>query len=236
MRLSAPIFTLKRNAKRVARSEGIALHVALDRVAITEGYKSWSHLASALSTARPADRILQQLSPGDLILLGARPGQGKTLLGLELAARAVEFGRTGFFFTLDYHHKDIEARLADLELDPQDKSAFVVDTSNDISADHITARVTRHTSQALVVVDYLQLLDQKRSHPPLEQQVHRLATFAKSSGTICVLISQVDRAFDLSGKAMPTLTDIRMPNPLDLSCFDGTCFLHDGHIQISRAA
>ncbi|MEO0360506.1 MAG: DNA helicase, partial [Pseudomonadota bacterium] len=82
MRLSAPIFKLKREAKRLARERAIPLHEALDRVAAEEGFRSWSHLAASASAsgARPAARILAALRPGEVVLIGARPGQGKTLL------------------------------------------------------------------------------------------------------------------------------------------------------------
>lgn len=38
MKLSAPIYHLKRKAKRLSREAGIPLHDALDRVAATEGF------------------------------------------------------------------------------------------------------------------------------------------------------------------------------------------------------
>lgn len=44
MQLSAPIYKLKRKAKLLAREIDIALHQALDKVAIEEGFQSWSHL------------------------------------------------------------------------------------------------------------------------------------------------------------------------------------------------
>ncbi|MFK4531760.1 hypothetical protein ABIF90_009741 [Bradyrhizobium japonicum] len=46
MRLSAPIYHLKRKAKRLSREEGIPLHDALDRIAATEGFSAWSMLAA----------------------------------------------------------------------------------------------------------------------------------------------------------------------------------------------
>ncbi|WP_253276864.1 hypothetical protein [Ruegeria sp. 6PALISEP08] len=50
------------------------------------------------------------------------------------------------------------------------------------------------------------------------------------------MISQFDRSFDLSDKTMPDLSDVRLPNPLDLSAFDKACFLHNGEIQMDQAA
>ena len=42
MALSAPIFQLKRIAKSISRTEKIPLNQALDRIAVEEGFSSWS--------------------------------------------------------------------------------------------------------------------------------------------------------------------------------------------------
>lgn len=237
MRLSAPIYRLKRHARLLARQQGIPLHEALDRTAVEEGFQSWSHLASASPMQTPAAAVLSRLEPGHLILLGARPGQGKTLLGLELASKAQKLGRKGFFFTLDYHERDVADRLSALGIDEDpDQCAMVVDTSDEVSADYIISRVERCDEPAMIVVDYLQLLDQKRSNPSLEDQISSLRKYTKASGAICAVISQVDRSFDLSGRSMPEVSDIRLPNPLNLSVFDKFCFLHNGEVQFDQAA
>ena len=88
-RLSVPIYRLKRRAKQLARSEDVPLHEALDRVARDEGYAAWSLLSARASEQPPGELLLKELSPGDLVLLGARPGHGKTLLGLELVLAAL---------------------------------------------------------------------------------------------------------------------------------------------------
>ncbi|APZ55091.1 DNA helicase [Salipiger abyssi] len=236
MHLSAPIYRLKRNARDLARQQGIPLHRALDRVASEQGYQSWSHLASQASQARPAAAVLSRLVPGDLILIGARPGQGKTLLGLELAARAGALGRTGFFFTLDYHERDVRQRLSELGLPPSaDAGAVQVDTSDDISADHVIRRLASAGTPALAVIDYLQLLDQKRSTPDLATQIGALRRHVKETGAICAIISQIDRSFDLSPRKMPGRSDIRLPNPLDLAAFDRICFLNEGRLRMEAA-
>ena len=53
MRLSAPIYILKQQAKALARSERIPLHLALDRIANREGFRVWSHLAAVRTTRVP---------------------------------------------------------------------------------------------------------------------------------------------------------------------------------------
>ena len=96
MKLSAPIYYLKRKAKLLSRKDGTTLHSALDRVAIEEGYGSWSLLAAKHAATTPASRLFAQLAPGDLVLIGARPGQGKTLMSLELSVEAMKSGNRDF--------------------------------------------------------------------------------------------------------------------------------------------
>ncbi len=236
MELSAPIYALKRRAKLRARQTGIPLHQALDRVASEEGFRSWSHLAGSSTLASPAQEVLAQLEPGDLILIGARPGHGKTLLGLGLAALAPKLGRTGYFFTLDYHARDVADRLAAIGVDPRAPTEVVIDTSDDVSAGYILSRLEAESAPALIVVDYLQLLDQKRTNPTLDDQIGALRRYVSETGAICAVISQIDRSFDLAGRPMPGIPDVRLPNPLDLSAFGKFFFLHDGKIRIDRAA
>ncbi|MEN0001035.1 MAG: DNA helicase [Pseudomonadota bacterium] len=237
MQLSAPIYVLKRKAKLLARDSGIALHQALDRVAIGEGFQSWSHLMSAPASGRRVYDVLSQLGSGDLVLIAARRGQGKTLLGLELAAKASQLRRKGYFFTLDYHEREIVDRLSTIGVDPSSiDENLVLDTSDDVSAEHIIGTLTDEREPTLIVIDYLQLLDQKRTNPSLDDQIKSLQNYVIGTGTICAVISQIDRSFDLNEKSMPDISDVRLPNPLDLSAFRKLLFLHDGKIQFDQAA
>tara|TARA_R110000824_G_scaffold390760_5_gene587626 strand:+ start:202 stop:930 length:729 start_codon:yes stop_codon:yes gene_type:complete len=242
MRFSVPIFRLKRQAKQLAREKEMPLHKALDRVAHGEGFQSWSHLAASSSGSRPAGEVLAQLSPGDLVLLGARPGQGKTLLGLELAAEAARKGRQSFFFTLEYTEADVLSRFISLGIDLKTLgSSFFLDTSDNICADHIIERLKQASGGTVAVVDYLQLLDQKRRNPALADQVQALKVFARAAGAIIVLISQIDRSFGgpTDGREagrLPDISNVRLPNPLDLTVFTKTCFLHEGDLVLEAVA
>ena len=101
MKLSASIYHLKRKAKRLSREEGIPLHDALDRIAAAEGFSAWSMLAAKAAALTPANKLFPQFTPGDLVLVGARPGQGKTLMSLELAVEAMKSGHRAAFFSLE---------------------------------------------------------------------------------------------------------------------------------------
>jgi hypothetical protein len=237
MKLSAPIYRLKRKAKLLARNTNIPLHEALDRVARQEGFGGWSLLAAKAAATAPAAKLFARLAPGDLMLLGARPGHGKTLMSLELAVEAMKSGHRGMFFTLEYTDKDVQDCFRAIGVDRDDFAGrFAFDNSDDINADYIVDRLAAAPRGTLVVVDYLQLLDQKRANPDLMVQLRRLQAFARDRGLIFVFISQIDRSYDPVRKPCPDLEDVRLPNPLDFSLFTKTCFLNDGEIQFRAAS
>jgi replicative DNA helicase len=237
MKLSAPVYHLKRKAKLLSREENTPLHIALDRIAAKEGFSSWSLLAAKVSRAVPVSELFARLSPGDLVLVGARPGQGKTLMSLGLAVEAMKSGNRSVFFTLEYTEQDILNRSHAIGAElAHFGGLFEFDNSDAISADHIVKKLESAPRGTLVVIDYLQLLDQKRENPELMPQVRKLKSFARDRGLILVFISQIDRSYDPSKKPCPDISDVRLPNPLDLSLFDKTCFLNNGEIRFQAAS
>lgn len=232
MKLSAPVPMLKHKARLLARTKTIPLHQALDQVAADEGIAGWSLLAAKAAAMRPAAKLFARLAPGDMVLLGARQGQGKTLMGLELAVEAMKAGHRGSFFTLEYTEKEVLDRFRTIGADTaRFGELFELDSSDTISAAHIAGRMATAPRGTMVVVDYLQLLDQKHDKPELMEQVRTLRSLARDKGLIVVMISQIDRSYDPSAKAMPDLDDIRLPNPLDLKLFDKACFLANGEVR-----
>jgi replicative DNA helicase len=237
MKLAAPIYHLKREAKLLSREKNIPLHEALDRIAEQEGFNGWSLLVSKATATTSAGKLFARLAPGDLVLVGARPGQGKTLMSLELAVEAMKSGNRGMFFTLEYTEKDISDCFRAIRVERKDFAGlFEFDSSNNINADYIVKKLAAAQRGTLVVIDYLQLLDQKRENPELMVQVRALQSFARDRGLIFVFISQIDRSYDPLTKRCPDLEDVRLPNPLDLRLFTKTCFLNNGEVQFRAAS
>jgi replicative DNA helicase len=236
MKLSAPIYHLKRKAKILSRDERIPLHEALDRIAIKEGFSSWGLLIAKESATTPASRFFARLRPGDLVLVGARPGQGKTLMSLKLAVEAMRSGNRSVFFTLEYTEKDVLDRLRTIGVDlAHFDGLFEFDGSDAVSADYIMGKLASAARGTLIIVDYLQLLDQKRENPELTTQIRALNSFAQLRGLIIVFISQIVRSYDPSKKPFPDIRDVRLPNPVDMTLFNKTCFLNNGQV-LYRAA
>ena len=230
MRLSAPIYQLKRRARLLSRRETIPLHDALDRIAQAEGLASWSLLASRVAQVTPASELLARLAEGDMLLIGARPGQGKTRLGLQLLLDALREGRRAVFFTLEYTDQQALERMQ--ALDPGLDRLPEIVTSEAISAGVIVRHLADAPRGTVAVIDYLQILDQQRSKPMLAEQMAMLQEFARQSGVILGFISQIDRSFDPGRAPVPGPGDIRLPNPIPAGVFSKSCFLHGGEVRM----
>jgi hypothetical protein len=153
-------------------------------------------------------------------------------MSLELAVEAMKSGNRGVFFTLEYTEKEVLDRFRAIGVEQAKfDDLFEFDNSDDISADYIVKRLAAAPRGTLVVIDYLQLLDQRRANPELKDQIRTLQSFARERGLIFVFISQIDRSYDSLKKPYPDLEDVRLPNPLDLRLFTKTCFLNNGEVQ-----
>src|SRR3569832_2323556 len=152
MKLSAPLYHLKRKAKRLSRTEGIPLYEALDRIAATEGFSAWSMLAAKAAAATPADRLFATFRPGDLVLVGARPGHGKTLMSLRLAVQAMKSGRRSAIFSLEYTEREILDLVRAIGEQPAQFDALLeIDCSDAISAGYVVQRTAGVPRGTLVV-------------------------------------------------------------------------------------
>jgi replicative DNA helicase len=237
MKLSAPIYQLKRRARLMARNEKIPLHTALDRIARDEGFAGWSLLSARVATYATTGEMLSRLSDGDMLLLGARPGHGKTLLGLRLLVDAIRDGRRGVFFTLEYTEQETHARIRSLEGETSGVGdALEIVTSDEICADYIMRHLADASRGTVAVIDYLQILDQRRNKPELSEQITSLQKFARKTGIILAFISQIDRSYDPEAKPLPDMQDIRLPNKVDVGLFSKACFLHEGKAQFRAMA
>jgi hypothetical protein len=233
MRLSAPIYQLKRRAKMLARHEKIPLHQAQDRVAAEEGFTAWSLLASRLQAGVDSGALLSALADGDMLLIGARPGHGKTRLGLQLLLNAAREGRRSVFFTLEYTEREaMESVRALADHLPVPGPEIV--TSDDISADFIVRHLSGAPKGTVAVIDYLQILDQQRQKPPLSEQMGVLQAFARSNGVILGFISQIDRSYEPERTSVPGFADLRLPNPIPPGILSKACFLNAGEVRLEN--
>ena len=190
-----------------------------------------SDLKMGGSTGLEVLKTAKTLHPSSAIILMTAFGSVST------AVEAMKSGHRAAFFSLEYTERDVLDRLRAIGADPaQFADTFEVDCSDAISADYVVKQMAAAPRGTVVVIDYLQLLDQRRENPDLTVQVRALKSFARDKGLIVVFISQIDRSYDPSTKPCPDLSDVRLPNPLDLKLFDKTCFLNNAEVQFRAAS
>lgn len=229
MSLSASIPVLKSQARRLKRLESLPLSEALNRVAQREGYASWSLLVTRAAARKDAE-LFSLLDPGELLLLGARPGHGKTLCALKVLVSAMRQGLPCWFFSLENDAPKLDTRFEALhERSSAFSKTFFFSHSDDICARYIIERTRGIVAErSVMAIDYLQLLDQRRESPELQEQVKDLRAFARRTGCIIIFISQIHHSFDGKAQPLPAADDVRLLNPLDLRLFDKALFLHEG--------
>ncbi len=177
------------------------------------------------------DRVLTGLNKSDLIILGARPGMGKTSFALNIARHvAVTEKKTVCFFSLEMtrdqlaqrllsneaaiessHLRDSSlmtddewARLAQASEQLSNAELFLDETSS-ITVPEMKAKLRRMKKVDLVVVDYLGLMRSSTSKENRVQEVsditRNLKIMAKELMVPVLVCAQLSRGTEVKGKS-----------------------------------
>lgn len=188
-------------ATRGARQRSsIRISEALDEVIDTAEHGT----SKGMPTPWPdLDRIANGLSPGRLIVVGARPGTGKSLAAVNIAANVAErYGRGVYMSSLEMGRTEVTQRIvsahARVDLKKLERGGLSesdwesvrstsaamqswplhIDDSSNQTVATIRANVrdlSRKQTVAVVIVDYLQLLTPRDRRAPREQQVAEMS-------------------------------------------------------------
>lgn len=207
---------------------------ALD--SIQQGLDNPSGLLGLSTGFRALDEKSKGLQPGQLIIVGARSGVGKTAFGLNIATQLVmSQQKPVLFFSLEMTGAELMSRVIKSEagtgtnieklrqtkeLVQAQSDLFMVDDSADTTILDIQSRTRKAMAStpelSLVVVDYLGKVKpesqgkgyQNRAYE-LEAITWGLKSLAKSFKIPVIALCQLNRAVEARNDKKPMLADLR---------------------------
>ena len=184
------------------------------------------------------DRVLVGMGKGDLVLVGARPGMGKTSFAMNIAANvAKQTHRAVCVFSLEMSVQQLISRMLSSEAmvdsyairtgnlndDDWEKLAHAsaelsecdiyIDDTTGQTITAMKAKLRRIQNLGLVVIDYLQLMQSDRRIDNRVQEVaeisRNLKIMAKELGVPVVTCAQLSRGPESRTDKRPMLSDLR---------------------------
>lgn len=238
---SDDVATLLGEGEKFFRQEHEPDDKALHFGQLIESWEQWQATQEGyIKTPWPAlnDRLNGGLQRGRLYTIAARPGVGKSVAALQIAANAAFWGTPAAFFTLEMSSDEVTSRLVSSgasvdfskimrkKLDLEDRAKVdnylklnnnqplqVVDRAT-ITTEQIVAHGRSVGNLGVVVVDYLQLIKPSDSKVSREQQVSHMSRSlkiaARELNVAMVMCSQLNRGSVKDGKPRaPTIADLR---------------------------
>ena len=184
------------------------------------------------------DHVLVQLGPGDLVLIGARPGMGKTSFAMNIATSAAKTSQKAVcVFSLEMSGEQLVNRMLSSEalvdshtlrtgeLRPEDWERLadastalagcdiLIDDTSGITPTDMKAKLRRVKNLGLVVIDYLQLMQSGRNIESRVNEVgdisRNLKIMAKDLGVPVICCAQLSRGPESRTVKKPMLSDLR---------------------------
>ena len=205
------------------------------------------------------DRAIVGLTPGDMVVIGARPGMGKTSFAMNIATNvAKKTKKTVCIFSLEMTTAQLAARMLASEAlidsyamrsgkisgsdyDHLAKAAadlsscdIQIDDTASITVTQMKAKLRRMKNLGLVIVDYLQLMqsDKKAENRVNEVgEVSRgLKLLAKELSVPVICCAQLSRPPKTNENARPGLSDLRESGQIEQDA-DIVMFLHGDYAK-----
>lgn len=184
------------------------------------------------------DRVLVQMGAGDLVLVGARPGMGKTSFVMNIAVNVAKATKKSIaVFSLEMAGEQLVNRMlsseamvdsyalrsGDIKREDWERIAvataelsgcdmYIDDTSN-ITVTDMKSKLRRIKNLGLVVIDYLQLMQSGRHIENRTQEVgdisRNLKIMAKELGVPIICCAQLSRGPESRTSKKPMLSDLR---------------------------
>lgn len=200
------------------------------------------------------DRLLVGMGAGDMVLVGARPGVGKTSFTMNIATRAAKTtGKTVCVFSLEMSAEQLVLRMMASEakvnnmifrsgrlqkddwnnlavaVDQLVQCDLLIDDTPGMSVTMMKSRLRRVKNLGLVVIDYLQLMQEETRTDNRAQAVGEISRgiklMAKEFGVPVLTCAQLNRAVEARKEGVPQLSDLRDSGSIEQDA-DSVMFLH----------
>lgn len=210
------------------------------------------------------DRTLVGMAPGDLVLIGARPGMGKTSFAMNVAVNVAKKQKIPVcVFSLEMSAEQLTSRLLSSEalvdstalrrgsLSRDDwrrlaeASAILsecdiyIDDTSGITIAGMRAKLHRMKNVGLIVVDYLGLMQSDRRIDNRVQEVaeisRNLKLLAKELGVPVICCAQLSRGPESRQDKRPMLSDLRDSGAIEQDA-DMVIFLYRGEYYKTTGA
>ncbi|MBE6617489.1 MAG: replicative DNA helicase [Ruminococcaceae bacterium] len=184
------------------------------------------------------DNVIVGMGDSDLVLIGARPGMGKTSFAMNIATEAaIKTKKTVCVFSLEMSAEQLANRMLSSEaqidsykmrsgeLSGEDWNAIahassrlsetdiLIDDTPGISVTAMKSKLRRVKNLGLVLIDYLQLMQGDRRNDNRVQEVgdisRGLKLLAKELGVPVVCCAQLSRGPENRPDKRPMLSDLR---------------------------
>lgn len=207
---------------------------------IANAVKRGDNLQGISTGWRYLDKLIGGYHKGNLIIIGGRPGMGKSAIGLSFCVDACKWANMLFYtiemskeelaqrYISDFSHienykiRNASVSLNDIEniatqLYNTDKDFYIIDSVNR-HIDHVTSQIRLHKAKHgldVVVIDYLQLIDGngKTRYDIVSEASKRLKQLAKELGITVIALAQLKR--EEKGDVKPTLSDLKESGQLE---------------------
>lgn len=210
------------------------------------------------------DQLTGGLHKSELVILAARPSMGKTALACNIAEYvAVDARKTVLFFSLEMSKHELAQRMlcSRAEVNAHDvrhgrvsamthrklvtasgeigESPLFIDDSASRTVVEISAaarRLKRKNDLALVIIDYLQLIEPDDPRDPRQEQVaritRRLKVLARELEVPVICLAQLNRQAEVTKDNRPRLSHLRESGAIEQDA-DVVMFVHREEYYLS---
>ena len=213
--------------------------VLRDNLSLLEQLSDNPDLLSGVKTQfEGLDRVLVGLGKGDLVLVGARPGMGKTSFVMNIAANFAKATKEKVaVFSLEMSSEQLVNRMLSSEalidnnalrtgkLSTEEwkriaaaasllsETQIYIDDTPGVTVNLMKAKLRRLKDVKLVIIDYLQLMQSEHHTDNRVQEVaemtRALKLLAKEFECPIILCSQLSRSNEARSDKRPMLSDLR---------------------------